>query len=79
MQLNKTHRKVQIMQNLDFAIHDFIEIKSCRKANHILNTSAKSMRIGKSVVPRKVVPLSFCFNDLLRIIWLNAMICCVAT
>ena len=35
MQLNKTHRKVQIMQNLDFAIHDFIEIKSCRKANHI--------------------------------------------
>ena len=35
MQLNKMHRKVQIMQNLDFAIHDFKEIKSCRKANHI--------------------------------------------
>ena len=41
------------------------------KANHILNTSAKSMRIGKSVAPRKVVTLSFCFNDLLRMIWLR--------
>jgi hypothetical protein len=49
------------MQNLDFAIHDFIEIKSCRKANHIFNTSIKPIHKIKMTALRKSYAIVFMY------------------
>ena len=62
----KKHKSCKIY----FANHDFKEIKSRRKANHILNTSIKLMHIGKLMAPRKSTAIVFVFYDLLRMIWL---------